>query len=74
MYCRCINTSASCRLVFVQRQGSPRELLRGPVLYGVVHAALTVGWWRDSPAALVALAALCAGQSTRLRRCSCRLA
>lgn len=31
------------------------------MLYGLVHALCTAVWFRDSPAALVGLAALCAG-------------
>ncbi len=30
-------------------------------MYGVIHALCTVLWWRESPAAIVGLAALCAG-------------
>ena len=42
------------------RSGRREELLRGPLLYGLVHAALTVTCWR-TPAAALAVAVLCGG-------------
>lgn len=43
------------------RTGDRRELLRGPLLYGVAHVALTWLFWTRSPAGAVALCALCGG-------------
>jgi phytol kinase len=33
----------------------------GPLLYGLIHAAFTVVYWRASPDGIVGLAALCGG-------------
>jgi len=38
------------------RSGTPAGLMRGPVLYALVFAALTVVFWRTSPVAMAALA------------------
>uniref|UniRef100_A0A7R9VI42 Dolichol kinase n=1 Tax=Chlamydomonas euryale TaxID=1486919 RepID=A0A7R9VI42_9CHLO len=43
------------------RKNELSELLYGPLLYGIVSAAWTVIWWRDSPIGLVGLIALFAG-------------
>lgn len=43
------------------RHGQRQELLKGPLAYGLVHTAATLLWWRDSPASVVALCTLCAG-------------
>ncbi len=43
------------------RRGHPRELLRGPLLYGLVFVALTVLFGRTSPRAVAALMMLCGG-------------
>lgn len=45
----------------MQRTGDRTELLRGPLLYGLVIAALTALFWRDSPAGALGIAVLCAG-------------
>jgi phytol kinase len=42
------------------RSGRREELLRGPLLYGLVHAALAVACWR-TPAAVLTVAVLCGG-------------
>jgi phytol kinase len=44
----------------ITRRGQRKELLQGPFIYGIVHAAITVVCWRQ-PAALLAIAALCGG-------------
>jgi hypothetical protein len=46
-----------------QRSGQRQELLRGPLLYGCSHVALTLAFWRENPAAVLGIAALCAGAS-----------
>lgn len=43
------------------RRGARQELLRGPLAYGLVHAAACLWWWRDSPSGVLALAVLCGG-------------
>ncbi len=45
----------------MSRSGDPRELLRGPLLYGVVFVATTVAFWRESPVGVVLLMLLCGG-------------
>lgn len=45
----------------MSRSGDPREILRGPVYYGVVFVALTLVFWLDHPAGVIALSLLCAG-------------
>jgi phytol kinase len=43
------------------RTGDRREILRGPLYYGVVFVLLTLVFWRESPAGIMALMALCGG-------------
>src|SRR5574340_167333 len=43
------------------RHGDRREILRGPLFYGIVFVALTVLYWLDSPIGIVALMILCGG-------------
>ena len=38
-----------------------RELLRGPLYYILVLIAVTVVYWRESPAGMVAVALMCGG-------------
>ena len=45
----------------MSRSGNPRELLRGPLFYGIAFVALTVLFWKDSPIGIVALMLLCGG-------------
>jgi phytol kinase len=45
----------------MSRTGDPRELLRGPLSYGIVFIACTVRYWLDSPVGIVALVCLCVG-------------
>ena len=47
----------------MSRSGDRRELLRGPLLYGVVFVVATAIWFRELPAS-VALLALCFGDGT----------
>ena len=37
------------------------EILRGPLIYGIVHVILTIVFWVDSPAGILGLAMLCGG-------------
>jgi phytol kinase len=43
------------------RTGNPREILRGPLFYGIVFVLLTVIYWKDSPIGITALMMMCGG-------------
>jgi phytol kinase len=43
------------------RHGDRREILRGPLYYGLVFVVATLIFWRGSPAGVVALMLLCGG-------------
>jgi len=43
------------------RTGNPREILRGPLYYGIVFVVCTVAFWRHSPVGILALMAMCGG-------------
>lgn len=43
------------------RHGDRREILRGPLFYGIVFVILTIWFWKDSPVGIVALMLLCGG-------------
>ncbi len=45
----------------MSRSGNPREILRGPMLYGLIFTALTIIYWKDSPIGIIALMILCGG-------------
>ncbi len=45
----------------MQRSKRRQELLKGPLLYGVVIVASTLWFWRDAPAGVMGLAVLCMG-------------
>lgn len=45
----------------MSRTGDRREILRGPLYYGIVHVALTILFWKESPVGIVALMMLCGG-------------
>lgn len=45
----------------MSRTGDRREILRGPLLYGLAHVALTILFWKESPVGIVALMVLCGG-------------
>jgi phytol kinase len=45
----------------MSRTGDRREILRGPLFYGVVFVLLTLIFWRESPTGIVALMILCGG-------------
>lgn len=45
----------------MSRSGNRRELLYGPLQYGIVFVLLTVLYWLDSPVGIVVLLILCAG-------------
>jgi phytol kinase len=45
----------------MSRTGDPREILRGPLYYGIMFVALTILFWKDSPVGMVALLMMCGG-------------
>lgn len=45
----------------MSRSGNPREILHGPLYYGIMFVALTLVFWRDSPTGIVALMMMCGG-------------
>jgi phytol kinase len=45
----------------MSRTGDPREILRGPLYYGLVFVLITIFFWYDSPTGIVALMLLCGG-------------
>jgi len=45
----------------MSRSGERREILRGPLFYGLVFVILTVVYWKDSPIGILALMLMCGG-------------
>jgi phytol kinase len=45
----------------MSRTGDPKEILRGPLFYGIMFVLLTVIFWKDSPAGMTALMIMCGG-------------
>jgi phytol kinase len=45
----------------MSRSGDRREILRGPLFYGIVFVALTLIYWKDSPIGITALMLMCGG-------------
>ncbi|MBM3144446.1 MAG: phosphatidate cytidylyltransferase [Chloroflexi bacterium] len=45
----------------MSRTGDRREILRGPLFYGIVFVALTIIYWKDSPIGMVGLMLMCGG-------------
>jgi phytol kinase len=45
----------------MSRTGDPREILRGPLFYGIVFVLLTMIYWHDTPIGITALMLLCGG-------------
>ncbi|MEW5869614.1 MAG: phosphatidate cytidylyltransferase [Chloroflexota bacterium] len=45
----------------MSRSGDRREILRGPLYYGIVFVILTIWFWLDTPTGMVALLLLCGG-------------
>ncbi len=43
------------------RHGEPREILRGPLYYGLSFVVCTLAFWRSSPVGILALMILCGG-------------
>ncbi len=45
----------------MSRTGDRREILRGPLYYGIVFVLLTILFWKDSPIGMTALMLMCGG-------------
>lgn len=45
----------------MSRTGDPKEILRGPLYYGIVFVAMTLIFWKDSPTGIIALMLMCGG-------------
>jgi phytol kinase len=45
----------------MSRSGNRQEILRGPLMYGIVFILLTLIFWRNSPLGITALMILCVG-------------
>ncbi len=45
----------------MSRTGDPKEILRGPLYYGIMFVLLTLVFWKDSPIGMTALMMLCGG-------------
>ena len=45
----------------MSRSGDRREILKGPLFYGIVFVALTLIYWTDHPVGMIALMMLCGG-------------
>ena len=43
------------------RTGNPKEILRGPLYYGIMFVVLTILYWKDSPIGIAALMMMCGG-------------
>lgn len=45
----------------MSRSGDRREILRGPLFYGILFVILTIVYWKSSPIGMVALMLMCGG-------------
>ncbi|NJC96853.1 MAG: phosphatidate cytidylyltransferase [Anaerolineae bacterium] len=45
----------------MSRTGDRREILRGPLFYGIMFVLLTIIYWKDSPIGIIALMMMCGG-------------
>jgi phytol kinase len=45
----------------MSRSGDRREILRGPLYYGVIFVLLTIIFWKSTPIGIVALMLMCGG-------------
>lgn len=54
-----IKDEASVRAM--SRSGDPKEILRGPLYYGIMFVLMTILFWKDSPVGIAALMMMCGG-------------
>ena len=45
----------------MSRSGDPKEILRGPLFYGIMFVLLTLVFWKHSPVGMTALMMMCGG-------------
>ena len=45
----------------MSRTGDPKEILRGPLFYGIMFVLVTIIFWKDSPVGMIALMIMCGG-------------
>jgi phytol kinase len=45
----------------MSRSGNRREILRGPLYYGIIFVLLTLIYWKNSPIGIIALMLMCGG-------------
>lgn len=45
----------------MSRMGDRREILRGPLYYGIIFVVLTIVFWKSSPIGIVGLMLMCGG-------------
>src|SRR5512139_349036 len=45
----------------MSRTGDRREILRGPLYYGIIFVLLTIIYWKSSPIGIVGLMLMCGG-------------
>lgn len=48
------------------RTGNPKEILKGPLFYGLVFVVCTIGFWRTSPVGMLALMMMCGEMAWRI--------
>ena len=45
----------------MSRSGDRREILRGPLFYGIIFVVMTLVFWKDSPIGMIAVMLMCGG-------------
>ena len=45
----------------MSRSGNPKEILKGPLYYGLIFVILTIIYWLDTPIGIVGLMLMCGG-------------
>jgi phytol kinase len=45
----------------MSRSGDRREILRGPLYYGIIFVVMTLVFWKDSPIGMLAVMLMCGG-------------
>ena len=45
----------------MSRTGDRREILRGPLFYGIIFVVMTLVFWKDSPIGMIAVMLMCGG-------------
>jgi phytol kinase len=45
----------------MSRSGDRREILKGPLFYGIIFVVMTLLYWKDSPIGMIAVMMMCGG-------------